>query len=350
MTTKTGQLAGTTEDGTVLAAATAGDESAFAGLVERYRRELQVHCYRMLGSFQDSEDLVQETFLRAWRKRETFAGRATFRAWLYRIATNACLDFLDRRPRQPVPTELVTTGAATAESTEITWLEPFPDQLLDGIAAGGTEPAAAVVARETVELAFLIAIQHLPPRQRAVLILRDVLGWPAADTATLLDLSVPAANSALQRARATLKERLPQRRLDWNAGGPTDEQRALLQRYVAATERSDAAGLAALMTEDAEWTMPPEPSRHVGPDVMVKVWEPILSGPDAWGQWRVVSTGANRQPATANYLRRPGETEFSALCMDVLRIEDGAISQVTTFSAALFPAFGLPGTLPPLDG
>ena len=183
------------------------DEPAFSGLAERHRRELHVHCYRMLGSFEDAEDTVQETFLRAWRRRETFEGRSTFRAWLYRIATNACLDLLAKRRPEPA------TGG------EVLWLQPYPDRLLDELPAGDAdEPEAVAVARETIELAYVVAVQHLAPRPRAVLILRDVLGWPAKDVAELLGDSVNSVNSALQRARAGMREHLPAERQDWTGG------------------------------------------------------------------------------------------------------------------------------------
>src|SRR4051812_6071341 len=185
------------------------DETAFSAVVERHRHELQVHCYRMLGSYEESEDLVQETFLRAWRRRETYAGRSTFRAWLYRIATNACLDALAAAPRRVRPAD---------SEAEIPWLQPYPDELLDAAGPSEDEPDALVVAKETIELGFMVAIQYLPPRQRAVLILRDVLDWSAKDTAALLDASVTAVNSALQRAQATLRRRLPERRSDWAPG------------------------------------------------------------------------------------------------------------------------------------
>jgi RNA polymerase sigma-70 factor, ECF subfamily len=206
-----------------------GDQSAFGALAERYRRELHVHCYRMLGSFEDAEDLVQETFLRAWHRRATFAGHSTFRAWLYRIATNACLDALARRPRQVPPGSAPAAGAAP--SPEVSWLRPYPDHLLQAVAPSDEEPDVAVVTKETIELAFLVAIQHLPPRQRAVLILRDVLGWSAREAASMLDASVASANSALQRARATLRQHLPERRLDWAPSADSSRQeRELVQR------------------------------------------------------------------------------------------------------------------------
>ena len=232
-------------------------ESAFAALFERHRRELQVHCYRMLGSFEESEDLVQETFLRAWRKRASFRpdGPSSFRAWLYRIATNACLDVLRGRPRRLVPQEVAAAG-----DPEPRRLRPRP--IFRGCSRtrigcwldrpGEDEPDAVVVARETIELAFLAAIQHLPPRQRAVLILRDVLGWSAKDTASLLDASVASVNSALQRARATLQDRLPEQRTEWTrSSGPSEEERELLRRYVEAHEQADVDALAELLREDA---------------------------------------------------------------------------------------------------
>jgi RNA polymerase sigma-70 factor (TIGR02960 family) len=190
----------------------------------------------MLGSFEDAEDLVQETLLRAWRRRESFQGRSTFRAWLYRIATNACLDAL-RRSRRRVP--------SLHSFAEVPWLQPYPDRLLDEVAPSDAQPDAVVVARETIELTFLAVIQLLPPRQRAVLLLRDVLGWSAAETASLLDTSVAAANSALQRARATLRERLPGRPSEWSGGEPSEQERALLAGFIDAHERADAAAAVA---------------------------------------------------------------------------------------------------------
>src|SRR6188472_195163 len=201
------------------------DEPTFSGLAQRHRRELHVHCYRMLGSFEDAEDTVQETFLRAWRRRETFEGRSTFRAWLYRIATNACLDLLAERRPEPA------TGG------EVLWLQPYPDRLLDELPADDVdEPETVAVARETIELAYLVAVQHLAPRPRAVLILRDVLGWPAKDVAELLGDSVNSVNSALQRARAGMREHLPAQRQDWTADGADDPAtQDLVRRYTEAS-------------------------------------------------------------------------------------------------------------------
>jgi RNA polymerase sigma-70 factor (ECF subfamily) len=340
-----------TEDALVIAAARAGDESAFGALVERYRRELQVHCYRMLGSFEDSEDLVQETFLRAWRKRESFAGRATFRAWLYRIATNACLDFLDRHPRRPLPRQVTAMPGSQASARppdEIPWLQPYPDRLLEPIAPSEAEPDAAFVAKETIELAFLAAIQHLPPRQRAVLILRDVLGWPANETAALLEVSVAAVKSALQRARPALKQHLPEQRLDWAPSSePTAEERMLLQRYMEATERADINAMAELLREDALLTMPPHPMWFLGRASILtftaEVFDP--ASPMYHGRWRSLPARANRQPAAAFYVQLPGDVAYHAQVLDVLRIEDGKVVEITAFVPELFPAFGLPLTL-----
>jgi RNA polymerase sigma-70 factor (ECF subfamily) len=340
-----------TEDALVLAAARAGDETAFGALVERYQRELQVHCYRMLGSFEDSEDLAQETFLRAWRKRESFEGRSTFRAWLYRIATNACLDFLDRHPRRPLPRQVIATPGSQAPAhppAEIPWLQPYPDRLLEPIAPSDAEPDAALVAKETIELAFLAAIQHLPRRQRAVLILRDVLGWSANETAALLEVSVAAVKSALQRARPTLKAHLPEQRLHWAPSSePTAEERMLLQRYMDAHERADMHTLAELLREDAFMSMPPHPMWFMGRASILAfsadVFDP--ASPMYHGRWRSLPTRANHQPAAAHYVQRPGDPVYRAQVLDVLRVEDGQVVEITAFVPELFPAFGLPPTL-----
>jgi RNA polymerase sigma-70 factor, ECF subfamily len=313
-----------------VAAAQAGDQAAFAALVEPHRRELQVHCYRMLGSFTDAEDMVQEALLRAWRRRETYAGRSTFRAWLYRIATNACLDHLERHPRRP--------GGVG----EVTWLQPFPDQLLEQAAAPDAEPDAAVVARETIELAFLVAVQHLPPRQRAVLMLRDVLGWSAAESAAVLESSVASVNSALQRARVTLREHLPRRRSEWSPVGPTEEERSVLQRFMDACERADIPALASLLREDAVFSMPPQPEVTRGRDPIIELWTPALVGASALGELLLVPVWMNRQPAAANYARRPGDPLYRAVAVDVLRVEGGVITDVVSFEhTAEFPVFDL---------
>src|SRR6188472_4738555 len=237
------------------------DEPTFSGLAERHRRVLHVHCYRMLGSFEDAEDSVQETFLRAWRRRETFEGRSTFRAWLYRIATNACLDLLAKRRPEPA------TGG------EVLWLQPYPDRLLDELPAGAAdEPEAVAVARETVELAYLIAVQHLAPRPRAVLILRDVLGWPAKDVADTLGDSVNSVNSALQRARAGMREHLPAERQDWTGGEENADTREIVRRFTDASVATDVDALAALLRDDVRCSMPPTPGLQVGREAVVNGW------------------------------------------------------------------------------
>ena len=307
-------------------------EGAFGGLAERYRRELHVHCYRMLASFDEAEDAVQETMLRAWRNREGFDGGSLFRAWLYRIATNVCLDMLRRSSRR------LTT---VHNFSEVPWLQPYPDELLDEVAPSDQQPDAVVVERETIELTFLAAMQVLPPRQRAALIASDVLGWSAKETASLLETSIAAANSALQRARATMQEHLPARRSEWSAGAPSDEDRALLASFIDAHERGDAALAVSIAARDLRITMPPHPLLFEGLDVIAPLLERALGE----GEWRLVPTQANRMPTAASYLRLPGDSAFRAFKFDVLRIEDGLVAEITTFGPELFPAFGLATTL-----
>jgi RNA polymerase sigma-70 factor, ECF subfamily len=325
-------------------------ETGFTASFERHRRELQVHCYRMLGSLEDSEDLVQETFLRAWRGRERFRadGRLEFRAWLYRIATNACLDVLRARSRRVMPPDVVPAADPTAPPAapvDLPWLQPFPDRLLEGIAAPEQEPGALVVARETIELAFIAAIQHLPPRQRAALILRDVVGWPARKTAELLETSVASVNSALQRARATLRSRLGERRTEWATDSePSAQERELVRRYVEAHERADIDALAALLREDVRLAMPPHPTWFDGREAILVAMRAAFD--PQFGSLRAIVTGANGQPAVAHYLRAPGEAEYRALAIDVLRFEDGRVAEITSFpEPELFAAFGLPPLL-----
>ncbi|MFE1800650.1 RNA polymerase subunit sigma-70 [Streptomyces sp. NPDC059517] len=309
------------------------DEPAFSGLAERHRRELHVHCYRMLGSFEDAEDTVQETFLRAWRRRETFEGRSTFRAWLYRIATNACLDQLAKCRPEPA------TGG------EVLWLQPYPDRLLDELpAADAGEPEAVAVARETIELAYLVAVQHLAPRPRAVLILRDVLGWPAKDVAEHLGDSVNSVNSALQRARAGLREHLPAERQDWTGGEQDADTRELVRRYTEASVATDVKGLAALLRDDVRCSMPPTPGLYVGRDAVVNDW--VENGFETMKGLRAVPTAVNRQPAVAFYLWQKQQDAYLPLTIDVLRITGGTITEITTFHNDQFPRLGLPQRLP----
>ncbi len=297
----------------------------------------------MLGSFEDSEDAVQETLLRAWRRRETYAGRASFRAWLYRIATNTCLDALEKRPRVPAQVAPEAIGAPS----EITWLQPFPDAILDAAAPSREQPDAAVVAKETIELAFLVAIQHLPPRSRAVLIVRDVLGWSAKETAELLETSVASVNSALQRARAALQERLPERRDEWAAGADPDAaERALIERYVEASERGDGEALAAMMRRGRALLDAAAARGLHGP-------RQHRAGLDRRRpRHRGVRRHALRRDAREPVARRSPATSAGRATtgtgrwrLDVLRIVDGEIAEITTFTSAVFAAFGLPAEL-----
>jgi RNA polymerase sigma-70 factor (TIGR02960 family) len=306
------------------------DEAAFTALAEPHRRELHVHCYRMLASFDEAEDAVQETFLNAWRGRSGFQG-AQFRAWLYRIATNVCLDMLRRNSRR----------AGTRSLAEVPWIQPYPDLLLDQAAPADEQPEAVAIERETISLAFLAALQALPPRQRAALIARDVLGWPASETAEALGTSVAAANSALQRARTTMQSHLPAHRADWSARPPSAAERELLDQFIEAHERMDTEAAIALAASDIRITMPPFPFVFDGADSI----RSLMADAGAMGEWRVIPTGANRMPAAAGYLRRPGDSLFRAFKLDVMRIEGGTIAEITTFNADLFPAFGLPAEL-----
>ena len=312
----------------------------FDDLVRRYRRELHVHCYRMLGSFDEAEDHVQEVLLRAWRSRESFQGLSSPRTWLYRVATNACLDTLRRDARRAVPAPAGPGPSIAA----MPWMQPYPDSLLDELAAGQPGPEAVAVSRETISLAFLAAIQLLPPRQRAVLILRDVVSWPAAEVAGLLDMSVPAVNSALQRARTTLRDQWPDGRLDWApAAEPDLGQRRLLQRFIAAHEQADPEALIALLRDDIRLAISPPGGEWNGqPDV----GDALRGGMNSLGQWRLLPIMANRQPGAAGYLRRPGQTAFVPFALTVLRFEHGRLTDIAAFEQpSMFAAFGLPASL-----
>jgi RNA polymerase sigma-70 factor, ECF subfamily len=327
----------------IVSAAIGGDKAAFTQLVERYRGELQVHAYRMLGSLEDAQDALQEAFLRAWNARATYRRQSPFRAWLYRITTNACLRILERRPRRLVPYEAgpaAEAGTRPVPAADLPWLQPYPDLLLDE----DPEPEDAVVARETIELAFLAAIQHLPPRQRAVLILRDALDWSANETASVLDMSVAAANSALQRARATLKEQLPPSRLEWaTAADAQDAERSLLQTYMEAWERHDASRLVALLREDVRLAMPPHPTWYEGRDAVAAFLAGVAFAPGSEAH-RFVPTRANRQPAFGVY--RGDGADARPFAIHVLEIEATLVADMHFFKyPELFPAFGLPATL-----
>jgi RNA polymerase sigma-70 factor, ECF subfamily len=317
-----------------LAAARAGDEDAFARAVEPVRGELQVHCYRMLGSVEDAEDAVQETLLRAWTRLDTYTGSGPFRAWLYGIATHVCLDALRRRKARAWPTDLA--GPADPRRYELArvdvpWLQPYPDRLLDVPAAERDEPEALVTERETIELAFLAAIQRLPARQRAVLILRDTLGWSVRDTATALGMTAAAVNSALQRAHATLADHLPAQRTQWRAN-PTAAERAALQRLITAWENADTAALVAVLRDDATMIMPPGTTWFAGrADIGVFLAEHVFG--EMGSGWRLRATAANRQPAFGLYWRRPGEDAYRSFAIGVLQVDGDAVTEIALFSS-----------------
>lgn len=326
-------------------AALAGDKGEFTALAEPYRRELSVHCYRMLGSLQDAEDLVQETLLRAWQKLDTYEGRATFRAWLYKIATNACLDALARRPKRTLPPQLQPPADPSQPSRppllEQIWLEPFPDDLL---AEETMEPEARYAARESITLAFLAALQLLPARQRAILILRDVLDWEATEVARLLEITVAAVNSALHRARVTLAKNYHARGVTSLSASPADERtRDLLARYIRAWEDADVDGLVALLKEDATFPMPPSPSWYQGREAIRQFVAANIFVGNARGRWRAVPTSANGRPAFAMYGLDDNSGIYRAFGIEVLTLEGDKIADITTFlNPTLLHYFNLP--------
>ncbi len=328
----TGTIATMESDGAGLAIA--GEEPAFAELTERHRRELHVHCYRMLASFDEAEDAVQETLLRAWRSRDSFEGGSLFRAWLYRIATNVCLDMLKGRERRARPMDLGPAREPVFENLamrpETTWLEPVP-----------ADPAEVALERDTIRLAFVAALQHLPPRQRAALILCEVLRWQASEAAELLDTSVASVNSALQRARATLEQ------ADVSASSPDldEADRELLERYVKAFERYDIEALTSLIHEDATQSMPPYDLWLSGRDDIFAWW--LGPGIGCSGSRVLPAPFANGSPAYGQY--KPSETGsgYDPWALQVLELSGGRIVELTFFldTERLFPLFGLPPRL-----
>ena len=340
---------GETSERERLAAARTGDEGAFGELTRPLRRELHVHCYRMLGSLDDADDALQETLLRAWRRLDRFEPRAPFRAWLYRIATNVCLTMLERRARRGE----VTAAALEAQRAdprrqegEPVHLDPYPDRLLDELAPALPGPEAAVEGQEGVELAFVAAVQLLPPRQRATLLLRDVIGYTAAEVAAMLATSVAGANSALQRARATLeRERLAGRRVRVHARTAAATEQALVGRLVAAWHAADVGAIVALLTEDALLTMPPLPARYVGREA-IGAFLATVPGGGRLDRFRLVPTRANRQPAVAVYDRTGDAGAYQAHAVVVLAIEGEAIASLVRFAdPAHFGRFGLPSAI-----
>src|SRR6185437_15658041 len=311
----------------------------FTSLTGQFRGELLAHCYRMLGSAADAEDLVQETYLRAWRSFEGFEGRSSVRTWLYRIATNVCLTALERRRRRPLPSGLggptENVDAPLVAGTEVPWLQPFPGALLAG---EGEDPAAAVVSRAGIRLAFVAALQYLSARQRAMLILRDVLEWPAAEVADLLGTTTTAVNSGLRRARVQLARALPAEDEVTEPAEPGP--RALLDRFAAAFENADAAALAQLLREDVALEMPPMPAWFAGREAVTRFFATqVLAAP---GLFRMVPTMANGQPAFAAY-RRGRDGAYEAHAVQVLTVTAAGVARLVVFlDPALFRAFGLP--------
>jgi RNA polymerase sigma-70 factor (ECF subfamily) len=330
----------------LLEALRAGDEGAFGRVVHRYRRELLAHCYRMLGSFEDAEDTLQETMLRAWRGLEGFEGRSTVRAWLYKIATNACLDALASRRRRALPNAThaaAVPGASFPPPLEQSlWVEPIPDALID--LRPSVNPDARYEARESVALTFLAALQILPGRQRAVLILRDVLGWRASEVAEHLGVSVAAVTSALERARASMREHRAGAGSSKTDAAESGRTATLLSRYVEAWHAGDAEALVALVRDDVVFTMPPLPLWYHGRAAVRSFLETELFAGDARGRFRLLPTTANGCPALATYqLDEEGVHRFGAL--QVLTIEDGSVVEIHDFlalSERLMSAFALP--------
>ena len=305
-------------------------------LVEPHRRELHAHCYRMLGSVHDADDALQEALTRAWRGLERFEGRSSLRSWLYRIATNACLDHIARRPRRVLPTEHgpaadPAAGPAQQPLSETVWIEPYPDdRLLPEDHQPG--PEARYERRESVELAFIAAVQHLPATQRAVLILREVLGFSAREVAESLDTTVPSVNSALQRARATVDARLPEQSQQATLRALGDTRvRGLVEEYVEALEQGDVDRVVALLAEDAAWSMPPLASWFTG-EAAIRAF--LAAGPLSGSfEWRHLPARANGQPAVAAYTWHAGRGRFEPFCIDVLTLEGDRIKEVTAFIA-----------------
>jgi RNA polymerase sigma-70 factor (TIGR02960 family) len=329
-----------------LARARAGDEEAFRDLTEPHRRELQLHCYRIVGSVQDAEDMVQETLLAAWRSLAAFEGRASVRAWLYRIATNRSLNALRARSRRPREVEAMGDSPEPTRRTEPVWLEPYPDVLLEAIPDRSAGPAARYEARESIELAFIVALQHLPPRQRAALVLGDVLGFRTAEVAEMLDTGEASVKGALQRARATLRARLPAADRERVPRPNSGSERRLVGRFADAVQSGDVDEIVSLLTDDALLTMPPQPLEYQGHDAIAAFLRHRAELRGA--PLRVVPTRANTQPAFGCYLP-DAHAIARPYGLVVLTLEGDAIAAITWFAdTGVFRHFGLPRTLPSL--
>ena len=326
-----------------LARARAGDEDAFRELTDPYRGELQLHVYRIVGSAQDAEDLLQETLLAAWRGLKQFEGRASVRAWLYRIATNRSLDALRASRRRPEDQRLPPMPEPTRWSEPV-WLEPYPDVLLEGIPDEAPGPEARYETKETIALAFIVGLQHLPPQQRAVLVLRDVLGYRAGEVAEMLETSAASVNNLLRRARGAFESRLPASGRDRAPLPDSKLEREVVGRFAETVENGDVDGMVALLTDDAWLTMPPLPHAYQGRDPI----SAFLRGAEErrGTPLRVVSTRANTQPAFGCYLAAPETDIASAFSLFVLTLEADQISAITWFAdSSVFPQFGLPPML-----
>src|SRR3954447_23773202 len=359
-------------EGQLLRAAQKGDEQAFRALVEPYRGELHAHCYRMLGSLQDAEDALQDALLRAWRGLARAQGIASLRAWLYKIATNASLDVIGKRPKRTLP---VDYGPSTDPDegpgqpiVETVWIEPYPDETVE-IEDGYAAPEARFERREGVELAFIAALQHLPANQRAVLVMREVLGFSAAESAETLDTSVPSINSALQRARKTVDEKLPAQSQQATLRTIGDEKlREIVEDYIEAMDACDVDRVVTMLSEDVAWSMPPLASWFRGTDVPDFLRRYPLSG--EW-RWKRLAPHANGQPAVAAYTWDDEANAYLPFALDVLTFEGDKIKEVTAFITrtlelperddfvrwpekaqdparlvSVFERFGLPGSLP----
>jgi RNA polymerase sigma-70 factor (TIGR02960 family) len=327
--------------------ARAGDEAAFRELTEAHRRELQLHCYRILGSLHDAEDMVQETLMAAWRSLDAFEGRASMRSWLYRIATNQCLNALRARSRRPREVPAMADALEPTRRIEPIWLEPYADVLLDSIPDRAPGPAARYEARESIELSFIVGLQHLPPRQRAALVLADVLGFRTTEVAAMLDTGEVSVKGALQRARATLRTRLPAADRERAPQPNSARERRLVGRFADAVQSGDLDAMVALLTDDALLTMPPQPLEYQGHDAIAAFMRqraelrraPLL----------FVPTRANTQPAFGCYMPDAHAAVARPYGLFVLTLEGDAIAAITWFSdTGLFRHFELPLTVPSL--
>ena len=330
---------------TALSRARAGDQDAFQDLIDPYRAELQLHCYRILGSLQDAEDQLQETLLAAWRGLVRFEERTSLRSWLYRIATNRCLNALRDRRRRPQEVPPMAEPPEPTRRVEPIWLEPYPDVLLEGLADTNPGPEARYETRESVGLAFMAALQHLPPRQRAAVVLRDVLGFHTVEVAEMLESSEASVKGALQRARTTIDERIPPGAREHAPLPRSARERELVSRFADAVERGDTPSIVSMLTEDAWLTMPPEPYEYQGGQAIATFLQDRAARRGA--HLRLVPTRANGQPAFGCYLPDAQAPIARAYGLMVLTLSDDSISAITWFGErSLVPRFGLPRTLP----